>query len=71
MKTYNNNHDLEGDKIVLPTIGEQVLRDGYRFSVTYVLPHNDLGIVASILMRGKSGEVEVGYYDFKKHQKAN
>lgn len=62
--------DLLNNEIKLPNIGDTVLRDGYKFKVTEVLPNKDLGIVASITLRGEAGEVEVGYYDYLLHEKA-
>ena len=62
--------DLLNKEIRLPKIGDAVLRDGYKFKVTEVRPHDDLGIVASISLRGEAGEVEVGYYDYLLHKKA-
>jgi len=62
--------DLLGNEIRLPAIGDAVLRDGYTFSVSGVTPHRDLGIVASITLRGEGGSVEIGYYDFLTHKKA-
>ena len=62
--------DLRNNEIKLPNIGDAVLRDGYTFKVTEVRPHEDLGIVASIGLRGEAGSVEVGYYDYLLHKKA-
>lgn len=62
--------DLRNNEIQLPTIGDAVLRDGYKFTVTEVIPNEDLGIVASIGLRGEGGSVEVGYYDYLLHKKA-
>ena len=62
--------DLLNNEIKLPNIGDVVLRDGYTFRVTEVRTHEDLGIVASITLRGESGSVEVGYYDYLLHKKA-
>lgn len=61
---------MEINKIELPKIGDAVLRDGYKFIVKGVRPHTDINIVASIRMRGEAGEVEVGYYDYIRHEKA-
>lgn len=61
--------DLLNNEIKLPNIGDVVLRDGYEFKVSEVRKHEDLGIVASISLRGMSGEVEVGYYDYLRHKK--
>jgi hypothetical protein len=57
-------------QIILPTIGDKVLRDGYEFSVTEVLPHKDIHIVASITLRGETGTIEVGYYDYLNMKKS-
>lgn len=61
--------DILNNEIKLPTIGDSVLRDGYTFKVSEIRPNEDLGIVASITLRGESGEVEVGYYDYLLHKK--
>lgn len=58
------------ENIQLPQPGEQVLRDGYPFRVTQVIPHRDSNIVATITLRGEAGEVEVGYFDYIKHKEA-
>lgn len=68
MKTTNT--DCYGREIKLPNIGDKVLRDGYTFVVNEIRPHRDIHIVASILLRGEGGSVEVGYYDFLLHDKA-
>lgn len=60
--------DLLNNKIKLPTIGDAVLRDGYTFKVSEVIQNQDLGIVASITLRGEGGIVEVGYYDYLTHK---
>lgn len=67
--TKNLTIDIHGRQINLPKVGDKVLRDGYSFTVNTVTPHNDICIVASILLRGESGVVEVGYYDYLKHKK--
>lgn len=56
--------DLLNKEIQLPTIGDAVLRDGFKFTVSEVRRNKDLGIVASIRLRGAGGSVEVGYYDY-------
>jgi len=61
--------DLLKNEIKLPSIGDTVLRDGYKFTVTEVIPHADLCIVASIALHGKSGSTSVGYYDYLLHEK--
>lgn len=58
--------DLLNRTIVLPKVGETILRDGYEFKVRSVLPHKDLGIVATINLIGLGGEIEIGYYDYMK-----
>jgi len=63
-------NDYYGNKITLPVVGDKVLRDGYLFTVSKILPHNDFYIIASISLKGESGEVETGYYDFLKMPKA-
>lgn len=67
MKTFTT--DVNGNKVILPKIGDKVLRDGYDYTVNEVVPHNDICIVASILLRGEGGSVEVGYYDYLLHKK--
>lgn len=62
--------DYYGNRITLPVVGDKVLRDGYLFTVSKVLPHNDIYIIASISLKGEPGEVEIGYYDFIKLIKA-
>lgn len=41
--------DLLNRSIVLPNVGETILRDGYEFKVRSVLPHKDLGIISKII----------------------
>ena len=60
--------DILNNEITVPVIGERVLRDGYEFVVSEVIEDEDLGIVASISLKGE-GRVEIGYYDFLKHTK--
>lgn len=62
-------NDIRGNKIILPEIGDKVIRDGYDFTVNEVIPHNDICIVASISLKGEGGSVEVGYYDYLLHKK--
>lgn len=62
--------DAFGNKIVLPKLGDKVLIDGHVFSVAEVHEDSDVYIVASVILQGKSGQVETGYYDFIKHEKA-
>lgn len=61
--------DYFGNEIILPQIGDKVLRDGYVFTVSEVTETGDIYSIASISMRGEAGTVGVGYYDFLKHQK--
>ena len=56
--------DLLNNEIILPKVGDSVLRDSYEYKVAEVIPHRDLGIVASITLRGEGGIVEIGYYDY-------
>lgn len=62
--------DYYGNPVTLPQIGDKVLCDGYQFTVTEILNHEDVCIVASISLRGEGGEIGVGYYDYLLHQKA-
>lgn len=62
--------DCYGQDVKLPSIGDKVLRDGYTFVVNEVRPDRDVHIIASILLRGEGGSVEVGYYDYLLHKKA-
>lgn len=62
--------DFYGNKITLPSYGDKVLRDGYEFSVTEVRENSDINIIASIVLTGRSGSVEIGYYDYLNHKKA-
>lgn len=62
--------DALGRKVTLPKAGDQVLRDGYTFTVTSVEESDDIYIIASVNMRGSGGCVGVGYYDYLKHEKA-
>lgn len=62
--------DYYGNEIKLPSKGDKVLRDGYEFTVIEVTELDDINVVASIDLRGESGEVTVGYYDYLKHKKA-
>ena len=56
--------DLLNNEITLPNIGHSVLRDSYEYKVAEVISNRDLGIVASITLRGEGGIVEIGYYDY-------
>ena len=56
--------DLLNNKIKLPNLGDQAIINGCNFTVTSVIPDDDLCIVATISLRNESGEIEVGYYDF-------
>jgi hypothetical protein len=62
--------DVFGRNVTLPLIGDKVLRDGYEFSVEQVDKVDELEVIASIVLRGESGAVVVGYYDFLLHKKA-
>ena len=62
-------NDYYGNKIELPQIGDSVLRDGYKFTVNEVFEINDLFQIASISLKGESGSVGVGYYDYLLHKK--
>lgn len=62
--------DIHGNPVKMPKFGEKVLRDGYEFTVSKVIPRSDINIIASITLRGTSGMCEVGYYDYLKHPKA-
>lgn len=66
----NLEKDYYGNNVILPNIGSTVLRDGYPFTVTDVRPINEIGIIADITLKGQSGEVGVGYYDYLRHKKA-
>lgn len=61
--------DLFNREIELPKIGDKVLIDGYEFTVTDVRQNKDLAIIASIDLRGESGVIEVGYYDYINHER--
>lgn len=65
-----NATDFYGQAVILPANGEKVLRDGYVFTVSNVIEHDDICIIASIDLTGQSGTVNVGYYDFLNHKKA-
>ena len=62
-------NDIYNNKIEIPTLGTKVLRDGFEFSVINIELDEDISMVANITLRGRSGVVEVGYYDFLKHTK--
>lgn len=63
--------DAFGNKVIIPSTGQKVLRDGNVFCVTGVFETGDLYTIASVILQGKSGQVEIGYYDFIKHEKAD
>lgn len=63
--------DYYGNEIKIPSIGTKVLRGGFVFTVSEVMEIEDVFVIASISLKGNSGEVSVGYYDFIKHEKAN
>jgi hypothetical protein len=65
-----NTIDINSREVILPKIGDKVLRDGYVFTVSEVLPHEDVCIIASITLRGEGGSCGVGYYDYLLHKKA-
>lgn len=68
-KRVNILHCEESVGHTFPSIGDAVLRDGYRFVVNSVRLHPDPYIVATIGMRGEDGGyVEVGYFDYLKHK---
>lgn len=63
--------DYYNNEIKLPVIGDKVLRDGYEFTVSEVVEINDTLVIASISLIRKSDSVEVGYYDYLKHEKVS
>ena len=61
--------DFYQREVVLPKVGDRVLRDGCEFCVSEVIPHRDIGIIATITLRGAGAIVETGYYDYLLHKK--
>jgi hypothetical protein len=59
--------DAFGKRVCCPQNGFKVWRDNKIFTVIQVVLNEDINIIASITLRGDSGDVEVGYYDFLKH----
>lgn len=49
-------------------IGDKVLRNGFEWTISEIIPHRDHHIVASITLSHNGNEVQVGHYDLCLHE---
>lgn len=62
--SYNRERlDYFGNVVVLPKIGDRIVRDSNDFVVSEVA-ENKGDNIATIELRGQGGSIQIGYYDY-------
>lgn len=68
--SYNRERlDFFGNVVILPKIGDKIIRDSNDFVISEVAENKSIHNIATIELRGKGGSIQIGYYDYLKYIK--